>query len=123
MATREEVTQFLGAFKTAFSFGHGRWVRRANVEKAHLSGLEINRNQAIEYLNKLTPDNYYRGPDPDDFEPKREVWCFGADILSTEAYIKLALQPDDRRRTVVNAFIWSFHKSEHSIRYPLRESS
>ncbi len=122
MPTRREVAQFLGDFKAALSLDHIRWLQRANRTKAHLSGLEINRNQAVEYLHGLTPDNYSKGPDPDDFEPEREVWCFGCDILDTKAYIKLALQPDCTRKTVVNAVIWSFHKADYLMRYPLRES-
>ena len=123
MPTRREVAQFLGDFKAALSLGYVYWVQRSAREKVHLSGLEINRNQAIEYLHGLTPDSYSKGPDPDDFKPEREVWCFGCDILGTEAYIKIAIQPDRKRRSVVHAVIWSFHKAEHPMRYPLRESS
>ena len=123
MPTRREVAQFLGDFKAALSLEHVQWLLRSDRKKIHLSGLEITPNQAIEYLHGLTPDNYSKGPDPDDFEPEREVWCFGCDILGTEAYIKLALQPDRKRKTIVHAMIWSFHKAEHQMRYPLRESS
>jgi hypothetical protein len=88
-----------------------------------LSGLAITRDQAVEYLLGLTPDNDSRGPDPDDFEPQRDVWFFGCDMEGKEAYIKWALQPDERRRTVTRAIVWSFPKAEHPMKSPLRESS
>jgi len=79
------------------------------------------RDQAVESLLRLTPDNYCKGPDPDDFEPQRDVWFFGCDVEDTEAYIKLTLQPDRRRRTVTHAIIWAFHKAAYPMKYPLRE--
>ena len=121
MPSRQEVGQFLGAFKAALTLGHVRWLRRS--ARAHLSGLEVTRDEATEHLLGLTPDNYCKGPEPDDYEPKRDVWIFGCDVAGTEAYIKLALQPDHRRRTVVHAIIWSFHAADHPIQYPLRKSS
>jgi hypothetical protein len=120
MPSRQEVAQFLNEFKAAVSLGHVRWLERSAEGKAHLSGLDINRNQAIEHLHALTPDNYYRGPDPDDFEPSRQVWVFGCEVGGTQAYVKLALQPDARRRTVVWGIIWAFHVAEHPLRFPLR---
>ena len=123
MPTRREVAQFLGDFKAALSLEYVRWLRRSDPKKAHLLGLKINLNQAVEYLHKLTPDNYCKGPDPDDFAPEHKVWCFGCDISGTEAYIKLVLQPDNKRKSVAYAVIWSFHKAEFPMRYPLREPS
>lgn len=121
MPSRQQVAQFLGDFKVAISFGYVHWINRADTTKAHLSGLEINTNQALELLQGLTPDNYSKGPEPDDFDNDREVWVFGCDVVGTEAYIKLTMQPDPRRKTVVNAMIWSFHSAEHPLRYPLRQ--
>ncbi len=64
MPTRQEVAQFLNEFKTALTFGVVRWLERSAEGKAHLSGLDINRDQGIEYLHALTPDNYSKGPEP-----------------------------------------------------------
>ena len=123
MATREEVAQFPREFKAAVTLGYVRLRRRRDEKKAHFSGLDITRNQAIGYLFALTPDNYSKGPEPDDFAEERDVWFFGCDVNGTEAYIKVALEPDTRRRTVTHALIWSFHPSEYPMKYPLRESS
>ena len=123
MPTRQEVARFLSEFKAALMLGFICWLKRSADGKAHLSGLNINRNQAIEHLHALTPENYSKGPEPDDFEPTRDVWFFGSDVVGTEAYIKLAVQPDPRKRTVIHAVIWAFHAAEHPVHYPLRGSS
>jgi len=120
MPSRQEVSQFLREFKAAVSLGYVRWLNRAAESKAPLSGLEITQNQAIGFLQGLTPDNYSKGPEPDDFDEDRDVWTFGCDVHGTEAYIKLAMQADPKRKTVVNALIWSFHAAEHPLKYPLR---
>jgi len=123
MATRQQVAQFLRDFKAALTLGHVRWLRRSDQTKAHLSGLEVTRNQAADCLLGLTPDNYSKGPEADDSDPRRDVWFFGCCVEGTEAYVKLALEPDKRRRTVVHAVIWSFHAAAYPVKYPLRESS
>jgi hypothetical protein len=122
MPTRQQIAQFLKDFKAAVSLGHVHWLQRADESKSHLSGLRINMNQAVDCLAVLDVDNYVGGPTPDDFAPEREVWVFGCDVLGTEAYIKLALQPDNKRRTVVHALIWAFHAAEHPLRFPLRKT-
>jgi len=44
---------------------------------------------------------------------------FGCDIAGTEVYIKLRLNPT-KRGEMPRGSIWSFHKAEHPVRYPLR---
>jgi hypothetical protein len=122
MPTRQDVAQFLNSFKAALMLGFVRWLQRSAESKAPLSGLDINRNQAVEYLHALTPDNYCGGPAPDDFEPGRDVWVFGCNVEGTEPYIKLTLQPDPRRKNVVLGLVWAFHKAEYPLKFPLRVS-
>jgi hypothetical protein len=121
MPTRQEVASFLGDFKAAVSLGHVHWLSRSDETKAHLSGLMITRDQATSCLLSLTPDNYSKGPESDDFNETRQVWTFGCDVNGVEAYIKVTMQQDPRRTTVVNALIWSFHAAEHPLKYPLRD--
>ncbi len=123
MPTRQKVASFLGDFKAAVSLGYIHWLNRADETKAHLSGLEIIQNQAVDYLHGLTPDNYSKGPEPDHYDENRQVWTFGCDVSGAEAYIKLTMHPDSRRKTVINALIWSFHAAEHPLRYPFREDA
>ena len=120
MPTEQEVSQFLNDVKAAIRLGYVHWIDRADSKKAPLSGLKISVDQALHYLMALTAEDYCRGPDPDDFKPDREVWCFGCNVVGVDAYIKLALQPDSRRRTVVYVYIWAFHKAEYPLTYPLR---
>ena len=121
MPTRQEAAEFLSEFKSAVRLGFVRWLKR-NSEKQHLIDLNITEKQALRILNALTPDNYCKGPEPDDLNASRSVWVFGAEVESVEAYIKIATQPDNRRHSVTHALIWSFHPAEHPLRYPLRSS-
>ncbi|MEN6493142.1 MAG: hypothetical protein ABFD16_02515 [Thermoguttaceae bacterium] len=119
MPTRQEVAEFLAEFKAAVSLGYVHWLPRP-ADRQHLIDLGITQNQALECIQHLTPDNYCKGPEPDDTKPDRCVWVFGDDIGGVEAYIKLALQPDKRKRHVTHAMIWSFHKADYPLKYPLR---
>ena len=86
--------------------------------------LGLPRTKPSECIGKLTPDNYCKGPEPDDTKPERSVWIFGCDVQGAEAsagYIKLALQPDNHKRHVVHGLIWSFHRSDYPLKYPLQE--
>ena len=121
MPTRQDVARFLADFKATITLGFVHWLPRP-AERQHLVGLGgITQNQALEFIKKLTPDNYCKGPEPDDTKPERSVWIFGCDVYGTEAYIKLALQPDSRKRYVVHGLIWSFHCADYPLKYPLRE--
>jgi len=46
------------------------------------------------------------------------VWVFGCEIGGTEVYIKLRLIEGEE---MPRGAVWSFHKAEHPMRYPLRE--
>lgn len=122
MPSRREVAQFLKDFKAAISLGYDRWVTRVE-DRQHLIDLSITQNVALGLIQALTPDNYSKGPDPDDMNPDREVWVFGCEVADgAEAYIKLALQPHNKKKNVTFGLIWSFHKSEYPLRYPLKEN-
>ena len=121
MPTRKQVSQFLSEFKATVTLGFVRWVSKP-AERQHLIDLGITQNQALELIHQLTPDNYSKGPEPDDMKPDRDVWIFGCDVDSTEAYIKLALQPHNQKKHIVFGLIWSFHKADHPLKYPLREN-
>lgn len=119
MPTRQDVAEFLSEFKSAIRLGFVTWLPRP-ADRQHLVDLNITQNQALEIISGLTPDEYSKGPDPDDTKPDRNVWVFGATVGADEAYIKLTLQPDNKRRTVVHGLIWSFHKADRPLQYPLR---
>ena len=122
MPTRQEVAEFLSDFNTARRLGFVGWLTRP-ADRQHLIDLNITQNQALDVIQELTADNYSKGPEPDDVQPNRSVWMFGADVDGVEAYIKLTLQPDAKRRSVIWGLIWSFHRAEFPLHYPLRSSS
>ena len=121
MATRGDVTRFLGDFSAAISLGRHKWVARPLVDRhQQLIDLGMTENLAVETIKNLGPDNYSGGPKPDDKDPNRSIWVFGEDVDGVEAYIKLALQPHNKKRSIVYGMIWSFHKAEFPMTYPLR---
>ncbi len=122
MPSRQEVAQFLREFKAAVSLGYIRWLPRVE-DRQHLIDLNITQTMALDLIQALTPDNYSKGPDPDDTNPDREVWIFGCEVTGgVEAYIKLALQPHTRKKNVTWGLIWSFHKADYPLSYPLKEN-
>ena len=121
MASRQEVADFLGQFKIAMDLGFFSFVsREKNIQG--LADLGITMNDAKHVLASLTPADYSYGPEADRDGPEEEVWFFGRDVQGTEAYIKLKLTQDTRRRTVVWAKVLGFHPAERAITYPLREA-
>ena len=116
---RPAVVEVLQRFKFAVDFDRPQFLPRAGRDiDQDLANLNLTRKQALEHIKGLTPDNYSRGPEPDDHEPQRDVWVFGCDVEGTEVYIKLRLIEG---KEADRCAIWSFHKAEHPLRYPLRE--
>ena len=117
----ESVAQFLVDFKLAIEYGRCKFHHRPEIVQS-LIDLNINPRQALEYICQLTPENYSKGPVPDDTDSRREVWIFGFDLEGTEVYIKLRLN-FTKEIEIPRGMVWSFHKSKHPIRYPFRGSS
>jgi len=118
MTTRAEVLEFLQSFKLAIEFD--RWEFKARQRTAQdLIDLNLIPKQACEIICGLTPEHYCRGPEPDDAQPDRDIWVFGCVHDGTEVYIKLRLNPTPGNQWP-RGTVWSFHKAEHPMRYPLR---
>jgi len=113
------VAGVLQKFKLAVEFDRCRFLPRAgrNIDQ-DLIDLNLTRKQALEVIKGLTPDHYSRGPEPDDHDPHKDVWVFGCEIGGTEVYIKLRLIEGEE---MPRGAVWSFHKAEYPMRYPLRE--
>jgi hypothetical protein len=118
-ASKEDAAEFLHQFKTAMSLGH-YCVRDRRRNLQDLIDLGITGNQAKEVINNLTPSNYSAGPKPDDNEDGQEIWEFGAEIGDVEVYIKLQVKQDPKRRTVMWAIRYAFHKADFPMKYPYR---
>lgn len=118
MASRPEAREFLASFKLAIEFDRWGFKARYRTEQDLIS-LSLTRRQAADIICCLTPDNYCRGPEPDDTDSAKDVWVFGYDHEGTEVYIKLRLNPTPRNQ-MPRGTVWSFHPAEHPMRYPLR---
>lgn len=116
MATRDEVEYFLKQIRDKISvFDIAFNPRDKNLET--LVELDITPAQRIEYINKLTADNYYSGPNTDTYDTtKPPYYEFGITIKSQVVYIKLSLGN-------VNKMVhcMSFHIAEREINYPLKQ--
>lgn len=112
------VSAFLAAFKLAIDYERCEFRGRSRTDQ-DLIDLNLTRRLALEQICQLTPSNYSAGPTPDDTDQSKEVWIFGCDLEGTEVYIKLRLNPT-KPREFPRATVWSFHKAQHPMRYPLR---
>ncbi|MBX3356467.1 MAG: hypothetical protein KF724_12295 [Phycisphaeraceae bacterium] len=115
------VSEFLTAFKLAIDYERCEFRGRPRTEQ-DLIDLNLTRRLALEQICRLTPSNYSAGPTPDDTDQSRDVWIFGCDLEGTEVYIKLRLNPT-KPRELPRGTVWSFHKAQHPMRYPLRGAS
>ena len=83
-----------------------------------LLDLGINHALAFAIIKELTPDNYCKGPEPDDMYPWKDVWVFGCEYEGEEIYIKFNVERLDRQQPHVT--VLSFHKAQYAMRYPLK---
>ena len=118
MPARQEVLDLLTSFKLAIEFERCEFLDRHRTEQDLIS-LNLTRKMALEIICGLTPDNYSSGPSPDDTDTSREIWVFGYDHEGVDVYIKLRLVPQPGGQMPRGA-VWSFHRAEYPMRYPLK---
>ncbi|RUT69450.1 toxin [Flavobacterium cupreum] len=115
MTTKGEVESFLREMREKIKiFDIAFRPRDKNLEA--IAELDIYPLDRITYLNKLTSENYYRGPTDDTLDTsKPSYYEFGIIINNIEVYIKISLGIDNKRVDCM-----SFHKAEKTITYPLK---
>ena len=88
MAVRSDVIEFLSLFKGCLMlvFFHVRH-REKNIQG--LIDLEMDTTKRKEVLLSLEPEDYVKGPEPDDTDSGKEVWVFGKEYNVKEIYIKM----------------------------------
>ena len=119
MVTRENVVDFLHIFKGAVMLNRlSIKDREKNVQA--LIDLGLTASERYEIIMGLEPDDYMAGPKPDDTDETKEVWEFGKTVGGMAIYIKLRAAPDPRKRNTNHALVWSFHRAEFPLKYPLR---
>jgi len=119
MTTRQDVHELLTVFKLTIEFKRCHFKDRERTEQ-DLINLNLTQLQAMEAICELTPDNYSKGPEPDDTDLSKNIWVFGYDHEGIEVYVKLRLNPTPAQQ-IPRGIIWSFHQAEHPMSYPLRK--
>ena len=118
MATREDVVDFLHVFKGATMLDRlSVKDREKNVQALIDLGLTASRRREI--LLGLAPEDYVAGPKPDDTDDTKDVWEFGRNVDGDDVYIKLRVVEDPKKRGIHHALVWSFHRAEFPLKYPL----
>ena len=113
---RRQTLNFLKDFKELM--GQGRYFvkeHRKNVRT--LKDLGINARIRDEIILSVAMENYSSGPNPDEDHPGY-YWVFGKDFNTIEIYIKLKIISYNNGNE--RAICFTFHPSEHSLKYPFR---
>lgn len=119
MPTWQDVAEFLRNFKLAIDYRRCSFMSRGGRTSQDLIDLGCTQKLALEIICSLTPANYWSGPSPDDTDSTKDVWIFGYDLDGVEVYIKLRLTLPGKAG-LPHGVVWSFHRAEHPMRYPLR---
>ena len=117
--SQQQVHQYLVDFKRAATEAGPR-TEIVSREKnwSALPELGLTDRQRDDIILALKPDDYCKGPEPDDdSERGGHVWIFGAMANGEQVYIKLKLVEDGPLRRAVCV---SFHKAERPMHFPFR---
>jgi len=115
MINKKEVEAFLREMRDKISvFDIAFRPRDKNTDT--LAELDIIPNDRINFLKKLSFENYYTGPNEDTHDPnKPNYYEFGILIKGVEVYIKISLGLESKRVDCM-----SFHIAKRRISYPLK---
>lgn len=117
MASQADIEQFLNELKDKIKFFDIRFRPRDKNLQA-LADLDITAKQRLEYILKLTIENYYAGPKPDTFNPNRpDYFEFGMSVKGIDVYIKISKGLENKP-----ADCMSFHEAEFPMKYPHKKS-
>ena len=118
MAAHSEVIEFLRLFKGCMMLDLFH-VRDRDKNIQGLLDLEMDTTERKEVLLSLEPEDYVKGPEPDDTDSGKEVWFFGKEYNGKEIYIKMRVVQDPKIKDRYRAMIWSFHPVKNKLDYPL----
>ncbi len=120
MAKRQDVVEFLNLFKGCMMLDLF-YVKDRETNLQGLLDLGMNTTERKEVLLGLEPEDYVKGPEPDDTDSDKDVWFFGKEYNNKEIYIKMRVAQDHSNKELYRAMIWSFHSAKHKLNYPLAE--
>lgn len=120
MVERPDVVGFLNLFKGCMILDlfHVR-DREKNLQGLLDLGMDIAERKEV--LLSLEPEDYVKGPEPDDTGSDKEVWFFGKEHDGKEIYIKLRVVRDTKKKNLHRALIWSFHPAKNKLNYPFAD--
>ncbi len=124
-ATIEQVDAFLKEFQAkAKVFGICYNIDKEENQQT-LFDLEMPASKRDEYILSLRPEDYYQGPDVNDYDPNEgDVWMLGIGIRKNgkgpiiPIYIKIYI-------TKVNGaanYCISFHRAKFEMTFPYKDS-
>jgi len=117
---RSEVLEFLNLLKGCLMLDlfHVR-DRQKNIQS--LIDLGMNVTERKQVLLSLEPEDYVKGPEPDETDVDKVIWVFGKRYNGKEIYIKIRVDQDSKIKGRYRAVVWSFHAAENKLDYPLAE--
>ena len=80
-----------------------------------LAELEITPAEREKHVKSLKPEDYCKGPLPNDYPNQNDVWVFGKMIKTKEVYIKIYIGKCNRPCVCI-----SFHTAKYKLTYPLK---
>lgn len=115
-ATYKEVKDFLNQMKTRLTLlgGHVIYETKPKNEQFMVDMEWAKADKKKEWLLKLEPEDYYKGPIPNEKPGLNPVWQFGKRIEGRLCYIKIYLIPTN------NVYCISFHLAEFDMYLPLK---
>lgn len=117
MATKEEVSQFLGEFKVKMKVFQilFRDERKKNTQA--LLSLDISYDARKKVIESLDIQDYCEGPMDDKLYGIASMWVFGKYIKKVEVYIKISMGVPNSSVICV-----SFHDAAHKMSYPFKKA-
>lgn len=111
----EEIEIFLTEFKQKLKIFDVAYHRSDDNSSAFVD-LDIIPKHRNDILLKLTFKDYYKGPNPDLYDPYgAPVWEFGKVVNNKEVYIKISLGSQGKP-----VICKSFHLPKRKIKYPYK---
>ena len=115
-ATYKEVKDFLDQMKARLTLLGGQVLYDTREKNEQfMAAMEWTKaDKKREWLLKLEPEDYYKGPTPNEMPSMNPVWQFGKRIEGRLCYIKIYLVP------INNVYCISFHLAEFDMYLPLK---
>lgn len=110
----EDVKKFLQEFIQKMKIFDVIIYRDRGKNLQTLLDLELTNLSVREYLSKLKPADYYRGPFKDNYNGP-DLWEFGKEIKNKEVYIKITVGNINKPVICI-----SFHYPDSAINYPFK---